>query len=145
VIRTFIKYWVPVLLWMAVIFSASADASSGPRSSRIIGPVVRWLIPNISDKALDTVVYTVRKTAHLTEYAILALLLYRAFNRHGRSHPMLLAFALAAIYAVTDELHQSFVPNRQGQPLDVLIDSTGAALGLAALWLVQRWRKAKPN
>ena len=146
---------------MALIFSGSGDSSSGPRSSRIIGPIVRWLVPNISDQALDTVVFAVRKTAHLTEYAILALLFYRAFqhyqsrdSRHkeahlsdpdapllARRHPAFLAFAAATLYAVTDEFHQSFVPNRTGQPLDVLIDTTGAALALAFLLLVTRWRK----
>ena len=134
---------------MALIFSASGDTKSGPRSSRIIGPIVRWLIPNISDQALDTIVFTARKAAHTTEYAVLALLLFRAFHHspiRAQPHPTfrrtaLLAFTLCVFYAITDELHQAFVPNRTGQPLDVLIDSIGAAFGLFLLWLFGRWRK----
>jgi VanZ family protein len=145
---------------MALIFSASGDKLSGQRSSRIIGPVVRWLFPKISERSLNTVVLSVRKTAHLAEYAILALLLWRALRtlqwpqKVGRgvlAEPLLQkswrwpvaigAFALAVLYAITDEFHQSFVPSRQGQLLDVFIDSVGAALGLLALWLFGRWRK----
>ena len=164
-IRTFIKYWVPVLLWLAVIFSASADKSSGQRSSRIIAPIVRFLVPNISQKNLDTIVHSVRKTAHMTEYAVLALLLFRALAKVGRGVPAepsavpvgrsvlaepppsfplraaAIAFALSALYAMTDEFHQTFVPSREGQTTDVIIDSFGAAAGLFALWLVGRWRK----
>jgi VanZ family protein len=144
---------------MALIFSASSDKMSGQRSSRIIGPLVRWLIPNISKEALDRVVHTVRKIAHVTEYAILAVLLWRAlrtlqplgvgravpsapaFPRPWRWPVAIGAFALAALYAITDEFHQSFVPSRQGQVFDVLLDSFGAAIGLLALWLFGRWRK----
>ena len=50
-------------------------------------------------------------------------------------------FGLAALYAVTDEFHQTFVPSRQGQIVDVFIDSLGAALGLFAVWMAVRWRK----
>ena len=141
---------------MALIFSASSDKSSGPRSSRIIGPIVRWLAPGISDRALDDVVHFVRKTAHVTEYAILALLLWRALQKPGSRRgdeadsskpkpwrwPVAWgAFALAVLYAITDEFHQSFVPSRTGHSLDVLIDSCGAAAGLFVLWLFGRWRK----
>ena len=154
--RSLLKYWLPVVLWLALIFSASADKASGHRSSRIIAPIVRWLVPNISQKNLETIVYSVRKTAHLTEYAVLALLLWRALasfrsrrdNEADSTAPSgfpwraaAIAFALATLYAITDEFHQTFVPSRQGQALDVFIDAFGAALGLLGLWLVGRWRK----
>ncbi|HKQ38064.1 MAG TPA: VanZ family protein [Verrucomicrobiae bacterium] len=146
-IRRFIKYWLPVLLWLALIFSASADKGSGHRSSRIIAPIVRWFVPNISQRNLDRIVHTVRKTAHVTEYAILALLLFRALAskpKEDASFPLraaIFAFGLAALYAMTDEFHQTFVPSREGQVSDVIIDSFGAALALFAVYLVGRWRK----
>ena len=121
--RTFLKYWVPVLIWLAVIFSASGDRASGQHSSRIIEPILRWLVPDISPKKLSVIVHTVRKTAHVTEYAILALLLFRAVANVGRSvrgepsafpvRAALFAFALAVLYAMTDEFHQTFVPSRR--------------------------------
>ena len=149
-IRSFVKFWVPVLVWLAIIFGASGDRSSGQRSSRIIAPIVRWFVPDISQKRLDTIVHAVRKTAHVTEYAILALLLFRALAKFARFVPAqpspfpwraaLFAFAFAALYATTDEFHQTFVPSRTGQVSDVFIDSSGAAAGLFALWFVGRWR-----
>jgi len=134
---------------MAVIFSASGDRGSFQHSSRIIGPVVRWVYPQISDEALHSVVVTVRKGAHVAEYAILMLLVWRALHRPIRNDPRpwiwphgIQALVVVVIYAVTDELHQAFVPGRQGSPWDVLIDSAGAFLALLFLWLLGRWRRS---
>jgi VanZ family protein len=144
----FIKYWLPPLLWMSAIFFVSADSASVSRSSQLIGPLVRWLLPDISDAALGGVVLAIRKLAHVTEYAFCAILLWRALRQHTSrdTRPWTrreawLAWALAAAYAVTDEIHQCFVPGRQGAVADVLLDSIGAALGLLALWAAGRWSK----
>jgi VanZ family protein len=147
-IRAFAKYWLPVLLWAVVMASASGDTKSVQHSSRIIEPLVRWLFPDISDRAVQTAVLVSRKGAHLTEYAIFALILWRALQATAK-HPApgwprrlaLGAWFGAVGFAVTDELHQVFVPGRQGSPWDVLIDSVGAAGGLLVLWLIGRWRK----
>jgi VanZ family protein len=155
VIRSILKYWLPVFLWLAIIFSASADKSSGDHSSRIIGPIVRWFVPNISEENLDAIVHGVRKAAHATEYAVLALLLWHALSntrarrgdevpasndpRQWRWRPAIMAFVLAVLYAASDEFHQTFVPSRTGQVSDVLVDSAGAALGLALAYLVTRY------
>jgi VanZ family protein len=101
--------WLPVLLWAATIFAFSA-------------------IPSLNS-GLGTWDYVLRKCAHMTEYAILALLLRRAT---GRDAPALL---LASAYAVTDEFHQTFVAGRHGSPTDWAIDTVGAFLGLALLRL----------
>jgi VanZ family protein len=133
---------------MAVIFSASTDTFSANHTSRFIVPFLRWLDPNISPDAICTVQGLVRKGAHVTEYAILAVLLWRALRKPARDNPRpwnwlvaLSAFAIAAGYSMTDEFHQSFVPSRQGQLGDVCFDSAGAALGLIVLWAIGRWRK----
>jgi VanZ family protein len=146
--RLFAKYWLPVVFWAALIFSASGDSRSVQHSSRIIEPLVRWLIPNISDEAMRTTVFTVRKCAHVTEFAVLALLLLRAAGGtlwkkpagwNGRA--AVFAVVGAAVFAISDEIHQTFVPGRQGAILDVLIDSAGAAAGLYSHWQAGRWRK----
>jgi VanZ family protein len=133
---------------MAVIFSASTESFSANRTSRIIGPFLRWLKPDISPETIQAVQNVVRKGAHITEYAILGLLLWRAIHKPARDQVprwnwrhAAVAFIIAAIYAASDEFHQSFVPSRGAQFGDVLFDSTGAALGLIALWLAGRWRK----
>ncbi len=134
------KSWLPVLVWVLVIFSASADSASGQHSSRIIGPIIRWFYPPISPQALENAIYLVRKTAHLTEYAVLAILLWRALRKPPPFtwswHTALAALVLAALYALTDELHQSLVPNREASAFDVVLDTCGAALGLALVWLI---------
>jgi VanZ family protein len=146
-LRVFVKYWLPVMVWMAVIFSASSDTNSARRSSRLIEPFIRWLFPDIHPDNIWPIVLFVRKCAHLTEYAVLALLLWRAFRsvsvqtagwswRLARN-----AWFGVIAYAITDEVHQTFVPGRQGSAWDVLIDSLGGAAGLLVLWALGRWRK----
>ena len=144
----FAKYWLPVLAWFLLIFVASNDPGSFNNSSRIIGPIVKWLLPSLSETQINNVVFFVRKCAHATEYAVLAWLFWRAF------HPALrvpaktwswrvasIAWLCATIYAATDEVHQCFVPNRQGSVLDVLLDSGGAVLGLGLIWIIGRKRR----
>ena len=149
-IRPIIRYWLPVLVWMAVIFSASGDQLSFQHSSRIIGPFVRWLLPHLSDEVIHAIVVIVRKCAHLTEYAVLALLLWRALRKppgpdapHWRWSEAGLALTLVALYAASDEYHQTFVPSRQGCVSDVLLDTAGGALALLCLWAAGRWRKRR--
>jgi VanZ family protein len=144
----FIKYWLPVLVWMALIFSGSTDLMSSQRTSRIIGPLVRWMFPRLPEEMIGQVVFVVRKTAHVTEYAILAMLLWRALRRPVKPDPRpwswrepAWALALAALYAVSDELHQSLVASRFGSALDVCLDTAGAAGGLFLVWSTCRWRK----
>jgi len=105
--RSVVLAWAPVVVWAAVIFAFS----SVPSLSTELGT---W----------DTIL---RKLAHLAEYAILGALLCRALCRPG------LAILAAALYAVSDEVHQTFVEGRTGTPLDVGIDALGAAVGVL-LW-----------
>jgi VanZ family protein len=99
--------WLPVVLWAGVIFALSSIPSLGT--------------------GLGTWDTLLRKGAHMTEYAVLAVLLWRALRNE------LAALALAVAYAVTDELHQAFVRGRHGSPVDVVIDGIGAAAGLILL------------
>ncbi len=75
-----------------------------------------------------------RKGAHLTVYGLLALAALRGLRFHGLAGRVALAgaLALAVLYAVSDELHQSTVPQRHGSPVDVLIDTVGAGAALLA-------------
>jgi len=78
-----------------------------------------------------------RKIVHAAEYGVLCLLWFRAFRtRLRRSQAVAVAAAISVAYAVTDELHQSFIEGRHGSPIDVAIDSAGVAA--AALWLRTR-------
>ena len=131
----------PLVLWIAFICYASTAALSAPQTSRIIGPLLRWLFPAITDAQLLAAHMTVRKLAHLTEYAILALLASRAFLSSSkgflRRRWFVASLALAASLALLDELNQSFTPSRGGSIWDSLLDVTGASLALAAVVLVR--------
>ncbi|HEX5222044.1 MAG TPA: VanZ family protein [Verrucomicrobiae bacterium] len=146
-LKSFLKYWLPVVICMAVIFSASGDTKSASRSSRLIEPFIRWFFPDASQDQIWPIVMVVRKCAHLTEYAVLALLLWHAFRGLSKQaegwswRVAACAWLGVVLYAITDEVHQAFVPNRMGSPWDVLLDSIGGAAGLLALWAFGRWRK----
>jgi len=137
--RSFLKYWLPVLIWLCLIFIGSTDLMSTEQTSRIIRPLLRWLKPDISMETIAQVQFIVRKCAHLTEYAILALLLWRALRRgtslKARTSILFIVVWLAcAVFAASDEFHQSFVPSRTATLGDVLIDIWGALVGLAICW-----------
>ena len=133
---------------MVVIFSASSDAGSFQHSSRIIAPIVRFLFPRISEESVHAIVFGVRKAAHLTEYALLAGLVWRAFRSGDMSDGRrwswkraLQTLLVVALYAASDEIHQAFVPNREASMVDVMIDTAGAAGGLFIIWGAGRFRK----
>jgi VanZ family protein len=108
-----IQRWLPVVAWAAFIFLLSSIPDLGTGLGG-------W------DTAL-------RKIAHAGEYAVLGALLLRATRRSG------LAFAVGTLYAMSDELHQSFVTGRHGSAIDVAIDAVGVACGIA-LWQQVRAR-----
>jgi VanZ family protein len=148
--RAFFKYWLLPLLWMVVIFSASSDTHSFQRSSRIIAPLMRWLFPHMSEATINVVVLIVRKCAHLTEYAILAYLFWRALRKPKRDDPRPwswreggYAILLVALYASTDEFHQLFVPGREASVKDVLLDTLGAVVGMVLVRAIVRWRQQR--
>jgi VanZ family protein len=133
--KPFLKYWLPVLLWLGLIFIGSTDLMSAEHTSRIIGPILRWFNPDVSAETIARVQFFIRKTGHLSEYAVLAILIWRAFRRGSSWHlKMSILFGLAlfgcAVFAATDEFHQSFVPSRTSSPADVMIDVLGALFGL---------------
>jgi VanZ family protein len=146
----FIKYWLPTLVWMCLIFTASSDSHSSEHTSYFFMPLLHWFFPHIPDQQAEEVHHVFRKCGHFTEYAILALLIRRTLN--GAFRPGLppwsgrLAAAvvgLAFLYASSDEFHQSFVPTRTPLFSDVLIDTAGGTAGLLGLWAWQRIWKSR--
>lgn len=108
--------WLPVVVWAALIFTLSSIPDLGTGLGG-------W------DLAL-------RKIAHAAEYAVLGALLLRALRRE------LPAAAIGIAYAVTDEIHQTFVPGRHGAPLDVLVDALGVLFGVYVLSRAARRQEA---
>jgi VanZ family protein len=130
---------------MAVIWIGSTGLLSEHRTSRFIGPILRWIVPGVTDTTVHRVQFLVRKGAHLTEYAILALLVQRAIlrsnpaRREARSlRVAALAAGICVLYAATDEAHQGFVATRNASAWDVLLDAAGAVAGLSGRLLAGR-------
>jgi VanZ family protein len=135
---------------MALIFSASSDVKSYEHSASLFVPLLHWLFPRMSADQIDSLHYLFRKCCHLTEYALLALLLWRAIRQPQKNDPRRwrwdeagLVLAIGFLYSASDELHQVFVPTRTGMVSDVFIDTSGGAAGLLLLWLLgkifKRW------
>jgi hypothetical protein len=113
-----LNFWLPVLLWAAVIFTFSNMKTH--QASNIY-----WQE------------FIVKKTAHLVEYSIFYILIYRAIlNTTNFNKKKTAAFALIilVLYAISDEVHQSFTPGREPTIRDVLIDSTAGLLAWTAIW-----------
>ena len=109
-----LSLWLPVVVWAGLIFALSS-------------------IPDLGT-GLGTWDLVLRKVAHAAEFAVLGLLLLRALGRE------VAALTLGIAYAASDELHQHFVPGRQGSVLDVLLDSVGVAVGVYAGRKLLRFR-----
>jgi VanZ family protein len=108
--------WGPVVAYMAVIFYASSQPD-----------IAQALTGRVSDKIL-----------HGLEYTVLAVLITRALSgglpRRIRGVVLIAAVLMTIAYGASDELHQSFVPGRSADWVDVLADSGGALAGVAACW-----------
>src|SRR5438270_1862674 len=133
-VSKFLKYWLPIVIWLILIFVGSTDLMSAEHTSRIIGPILRWLHPGISPARIEQVQFVIRKTAHVSEYAVLSLLIFRAVANTTRQARLagaaLVTLLISAAFAASDEFHQSFVPSRTSSVRDVMIDIIGAILGM---------------
>jgi VanZ family protein len=114
--------WLPVVLWGAVMFTLSTSAFSAANTSRIIDPILVWIMPGISPTSLDVAHALIRKCAHFTEYGVLYWLLAHG-PLIGRPY---MALVICVAWAFLDEGHQMFVPGRTASFYDVALDSTGA-------------------
>ena len=132
----------PLLLWLIVISIFSTADFSSINTSRLIGPFLLWLFPNLSESTLAAIHFLIRKAGHFTEYAILALLARRAFVTSSKGFIerrwFELGLLLVTCYALLDEFHQSFVPSRTASIYDSAIDVAG---GLTVLLLFKLYDK----
>ena len=133
------KAFLPVILWMTVIFIASTDLGSSRNTSRLVGPILRFFKADVTDETIRRVQVVLRKCGHITVYGVLAALTWRA-RKVSRGEQFLggrwntaetlgiLVFCI--LYAISDELHQAFVKSRMGSAWDVGFDAIGALLAL---------------
>ena len=142
-----ILLWFLVLVWMAVIFSFSME--SADESSSTSAVVIRWLLehfdqdfPSLSSaeqfEEMEAWSFAIRKTAHFLVYTVLGLLVSGALSVDlPIKRTLLAALIFGFLYAVSDEIHQSFVPGRACQFRDVCIDTAGVLLGSGVFALLR--------
>jgi VanZ family protein len=138
--RNVVKYWLPVIFWMGFVFWMSTETFSSQNTFSPVETVLRFLFPKISFQGMDLIHALIRKSGHVIEYFIMGLLLFRAF----RSNSIVLwkwrwsFFAVigVALWAASDEFHQSFIPTRTASAMDVAIDTAGGVLSqvVSVLW-----------
>lgn len=133
--------WAAVLIWMVVIFLFSAQ--NGVQSGNLSGSLLKKILDffHFSTEQMDFWEMILRKGAHFGVYCILAILLAVAFRASGVSlrKGIGLALLMSAAYAVTDEVHQYFVPGRAMRAFDVFIDTCGAGTGLLLYLAAHFW------
>lgn len=135
-----IKAWLPVILWMSVIFYFShqpADKSS--ELSDQVSNLILNLILMLDIKYTQYMFY-IRKIAHFVTYFVLGFLMLRAFylRKNFKNKHVLFAFMICLLYAISDEIHQLYIPGRSGEIRDVVIDTVGAVCGIYFYLLIKK-------
>ena len=135
-LRLWLVSWGAPFLWMALIFAGSSipgrDADMMTRKASGIEEPIR--------------IQRIKDAVHVIEYGILAILLARAFIRRNRRLSMrhaCMSFAIAALYGISDEVHQFFVPLRAPGMDDVLRNTVGAGLATVFMVFLDRWKRRK--
>ena len=135
-----------LLLWMFFISFASGSEFSALNTSTVVRPLILWFFPNISDDRLAAIHFLIRKSAHFTEYGVLAFLASRAFTTSShafiRRNWFQLGVLLVVCYSLLDEFHQSFVPSRTASLYDSGIDMAG---GVTVLLIFKLYYKRAKN
>ena len=128
------KYLILTILWMIFIFVMSqTPGNDSSKQSNFIVDIIIHILPITR----DTLSFIVRKCAHMTEYAILAFLIYKTIVHIEKS------FIFTFLYACTDEFHQLFIAGRAGQFRDVCIDSTGALIMILIIYIINKRKDKK--
>ncbi len=128
--------WIAVLLWMALIFNLSSQVREESNNlSKGVTEIVIKTVAKVAPEAdfdLNSLNHIVRKNAHFFAYLILGILVLNAMRRSGvvGARGIILTLLICIIYAISDEIHQAFVPGRGPQVKDVFIDSAGAIVGI---------------
>jgi VanZ family protein len=112
-----LRFWLPVILWGSVIFLFSTR-------------------PTKPSSQIDWQDFIIKKSAHIVEYAVLTVLLYRALKESGvdKKEAGIYAIIMAILYGASDEFHQSFTPGREPRVRDIFFDTIGGILAMYSIW-----------
>ena len=138
-----VRAWAFVVLWAAIVWGAGGDSLSATSTSRFLGPLLDWILPNLGDAQRDFLLGLSRKSAHVVEYAILAALLLRALRlswTRALAPAALLSLCGVGALAVADEWRQGLSAARTGSVGDVALDLAGGLAAIAIWGLIERFR-----
>ena len=112
-----LRFWLPPILWAVVIFSFSS-------------------LPTVKASQFFWKDFLIKKSAHVLEYAIFTVLLYRALRAYGmtKKDAAVSSIFVALLYGISDEIHQTFTPGREPRVRDVIFDTIGSLLAVFSLW-----------
>ena len=145
-----VRAWLVMGLWAALVWGLGGDGMSHNQTSRFIGPFIDWLLPDLSWHERRSLLYSMRRSAHVGEYAILALLSVRAVWLSWRESLLLASvFSVGVVVAmaIADEARQGRSAVRTGSGWDVLLDIAGGVTAIAGFFLLQRLqrRSSRPD
>lgn len=138
-------YLVLAVIWMIVIFNFSHQPAiiSADQSGNLVEvlcniPIIGFVANNISQ--LEMADFLIRKAAHMFSYFVLAVLwfMYMYDNSKSVFNVSIYSFILTFVYACSDEFHQLFIQGRSGEIRDILVDSTGAIIGIAFIYIIMK-------
>lgn len=150
-------YWLPVVIWMGVIFTLSSQ----PYSQQDLRPFLKDKIPetvvkerlsdievkyagneiSIQDKGVPGFIeFFIRKGAHVFVFMMLAVLIQWAVQKTWLigTWSYGITFLVTLLYAISDEWHQSFNPNRTSKVEDIGIDTVGSIIGILIIMIINR-------
>ncbi|RDW17006.1 VanZ family protein [Oceanobacillus arenosus] len=156
-------YWLLPLGWMSVIYYSSGTPYENQDIKPLLGnfldlsflqPILGWIsftyhnsLVSVDVLGVDGFIeFFIRKGAHVTVFFLLVCLFYLAIRKtiglvfHWQ---MMYSFLLTVAYAILDEIHQGFTPNRTSYAGDVVIDSIGAAFAVLLIVAIRWWRRRK--
>jgi hypothetical protein len=130
--------FLPPLAWSVLIAWFSGAGWHGGATTPLLEPWLRALLPWAAPEQIAGAHWVLRKTGHVVEYAVLALLWRRALAGPDAPAPWRWPFALTVLTAGLDEVRQAITPTREGRVADVLLDGSAAAAALLAATLGAR-------
>ena len=141
-----IVLWLTTVAWAAEIYYLSTPTFGGTITRSLLAQLINTLSLDVPPLSLDWLDSVLRKLAHLIEYGIFGLLLYGCFNGktffHWQPYPAFWSVVIAALYSLTDELHQVFSPGRHARLLDCCVDTAGAAIAMLAVYAGSQFPRA---
>jgi VanZ family protein len=141
-----IIFYISVMLvigWMALIFYLSSQPASQSNEfsnqvTEVIVETIEKVAPEIaSNWDLKELNHFIRKNAHFFSYFVLGVLVMNALYQKGY-RKFVLSLIICILYSISDEIHQTFVPGRGGNIIDVIIDSSGSLIGIGLYLKVRR-------